>query len=258
MPSDKIIFNLKDVSFQYGANWVLQKVNLQIVQGDYWFFLGINGSGKSTLLNGLIGSLSPQSGSIVRHPELAKQKKLGFIPQFNHLNPSLPTTVREVVGMGLVGLSIDRKEEKVRLDWALERVGMAGCARKNFWILSGGQKQRVFIARALIRMPAVILMDEPINNLDYPAEQEFLDCLERLREEEQMTFVFVSHDLHLAKERATHVGLFSEGSVLAGVKEGVLTKDNLQKAFKQTARLKDSTILQMVGKNGRKEGGLEE
>jgi len=247
--NDKILLHIKNLSFGYGNSLVLDQVQFEIAEGDFWFFLGVNGSGKTTLLNCILGTLPPNSGEVVRHPDLASQSKMGLIPQFHSLNPALPTSVREVVSMGLVGVAIERKEEPHRIAWALERVRMTGLSKQNFWTLSGGQKQRVFIARALVRMPRIILMDEPTNNLDFPSEEDFLNCLERLRHEDQMTLIFVSHNLRLAKERASHVALFQNHRIIAGEKNDVLTKENLQITFHGSGNSQSKILRMNGGKN---------
>src|SRR5262249_23716988 len=108
----------------YGARTVLDRVNMCVREGELWFLLGPNGAGKSTLLSAILGRLAPMSGTIRRREDVQGARCIGFVPQRCDLNPSLPTTVREFVSLGLVGLPGAHKAAKERMGWALERSGL--------------------------------------------------------------------------------------------------------------------------------------
>ena len=215
----------------YGARTVLDRVELRICCGDFWFLLGQNGTGKTTLLRALLGLLRPLAGKIHLHPARARRDRLGFVPQRPELAPGLPTTVREFVQLGLVGIAVSRHDRAERLGWALEHVGLQGMERHDFWSLSGGQRQRALVARALVRRPALLVMDEPTSGLDPAAENLLLGYLARLNQEHNLTVVSVSHDLAIAARHASHVALFNEGAVHAGPARDVLTHDNLMQVY---------------------------
>ncbi len=219
------------LSLGYGDHVVLRDVNFQVQTGEFWFFLGQNGGGKSTLLGAVLGLLPPLSGSLSLHPELGSRDRTGFVPQRCDLNHTLPTTVREFVLLGLVGLRVGKAERNQRLTWALDKMGLLGLESKNYWSLSGGQRQRALVARALIRRPALLVLDEPTNNLDLPTEDALLQLLAVLNREEQQTILFVTHNVELAKRYATHVGLLYSGQMLAGPREEILTPDNLVRIY---------------------------
>lgn len=229
--SGDIILKTTSLALGYGEHVVLRDLNFQIQAGEFWFFLGQNGGGKSTLLRAVLGLLPPLSGSLQLHPTLASRERTGFVPQRCDLNHTLPITVREFVELGLVGLRVDRTDRKQRLTWALEKMGLLGLDDKSYWALSGGQHQRALVARALIRRPALLVLDEPTNNLDLPTEDALLRLLAALNHSEQQTILFVTHNIELATRYATHVGLLYSGQMLAGARETVLTPGNLARIY---------------------------
>src|SRR5215213_4257451 len=175
------------LSASYGRRTILRDVQLDIRAGDFWFLLGPNGQGKTTLLRCLLGLLKPQSGTLWMSPELQGRQRLGFVPQRCDLNPTLPTTVREFVLLGLVGVRADRANREDRLAWALRRVGLADKVEESYWSLSGGQRQRALVARALVRRPRLLVLDEPTNGLDLPTEESLLGFLADLNARDGLT-----------------------------------------------------------------------
>lgn len=228
---EEAIIQAQGLRLGYGPLTVLERVDLGVRQGEFWFLLGPNGAGKSTLVSALLGMMPLRAGHIRRHPELAGRQRLGFVPQGCALNPSLPTTVREFVLLGLVGLRTTAGERAERLNWALAKLGLAGIARASYWTLSGGQRQRALVARALIRRPTLLIMDEPANGLDLAAETALLEYLARMNREENLTILCVSHNLASAFRYASHVALFHGGGVQGGPAAEILTSDNLQRVY---------------------------
>jgi ABC-type Mn2+/Zn2+ transport system ATPase subunit len=229
--SPEMVLRASRLALGYGGDTVLEGVDLEIRRGEFWFFLGPNGEGKTTMLRAMLRLLAPRSGELWLHPELARRDRTGFVPQRCDLTPALPTTVREFVILGLVRAGTPRGETASRLAWALERVGLADLTRRDYWSLSGGQRQRALIARALIRRPTLLILDEPTNGLDVSAEDGVLRLFETLNEEDEVTVVFVTHDLAVAARHATHVALFSGGRVVPGSRLDVLTPANLERAY---------------------------
>jgi ABC-type Mn2+/Zn2+ transport system ATPase subunit len=215
----------------YGQRVVLTQVDFQMRQGEFWFFIGPNGEGKTTLLRAILGMVRPQAGQLWVHPELGQRQRIGFVPQRCDINPTLPTTVREFVLLGLVGIDTDRREAAVRLGWALERVGLGGLEEKDYWSLSGGQRQRALVARALVRRPAILMLDEPTNGLDLVAEDAALRLLAELNCKEQQTLLFVTHNLAIAARYATHIALFHAGEVVSGPRHEVLNRQTLERVY---------------------------
>jgi ABC-type Mn2+/Zn2+ transport system ATPase subunit len=232
----EVLVRAEGVALGYGAAPIVRDVSLEIAAGQTWFFLGPNGSGKTTLLRAILGLLAPQAGTLALHPELAGRARRGYVPQRAEWNAALPTTVAEFVGLGFVGAHVPRGERAARLDWALARIGLGGLAAADYRALSGGQRQRALVARALVRRPSLLLLDEPTEELDVVSEAALLDALRELVEKDGTTLVFVTHELEIAAERASHVALFANGLVAAGPRDELLTRERLDRAFGASIR----------------------
>jgi len=227
----KSVLEIRNVDLSYGKDPVLHNVNLSVYAGEFWFFLGPNGEGKTTLVRAILGEIRPRAGSLIFGHGLTTMKSMSFIPQHCDLNPTLPTTAGEFISLGLTGLSVTREERRHRRSWALERVGLSGMADRNYWTLSGGQRQRVLVARALIRRPSLLVLDEPAKGMDFSSESVFLELLRNLNREEKLTIIFVSHNIDIAARYGTHAALFSKMTVLSGETANVLTSLNLERVF---------------------------
>lgn len=225
------LMTLTGVTVGYNGDAVLHEVNLTIRRGEFWFFLGGNGAGKTTLLRALLGLVPPLAGRIDASANGSLFRQVGFVPQRCDLNPSLPTTVREFVLLGLVNLHVTGAERIRRLCWALDAMGLSGLERRSYWTLSGGQRQRCLIARALIRDPNLLVLDEPTTGLDPRAEHGLFETLRKLNQSQGRTVIVVTHDIGLALRYGTHVAFFHEGNVEAGPVEAILTRERLQRAF---------------------------
>lgn len=231
MEHAEVILKATGLTVGYARRTVLEHVTLECRKGEFWFFIGPNGSGKTTLIRAMLGIVRPQAGELWFHPDLARREGIGFVPQRCDLNPALPTTVREFVILGLVGIRLGAKETTERLEWALLKVGLEGMARRNYWSLSGGQRQRALVARALVRRPGLLILDEPTNGLDLSTEDSFLRLLADLNREEHLTLFFVTHNIAIAARYATHLALFRSGSVESGPCEHLLNRTVLERVY---------------------------
>lgn len=215
----------------YGRTVVLKEVTLRINQGEFWCFLGPNGEGKTTLIKGLLGAIRPRQGRIQLRRDFAKGKRVGFVPQECELNPSAPTTVREFILSGLVGLPIPSNVRRKRLERLLELINLKHKINSNFWQLSGGQRQRALVARALIRDPLLLIVDEPTAGLDLGAANNVLNMIQSLSQEFNITIGFVTHDLQIAARHASHAALFRNGTITSGPMETVFIDEHLTRTF---------------------------
>ena len=234
---DDVIYRASDVSLGYGNHVILRGVNLEVRSGQFWSFLGPNGSGKTTLLRGFLGELKAQAGTLKVPPPIDGVASIGFVPQRCEINPTLPITLGEFVGLGLVGTRLSKAAQREHLSWVLEALRLPALARQSYWTLSGGQRQHAIIARALVRRPRVLVMDEPTNNLDLIAEGVVLKALTDFQTQYRAACLFVTHDISLAERYATHVGLVAEGGVLAGARVDVLTQANLERFYGRVSRV---------------------
>jgi ABC-type Mn2+/Zn2+ transport system ATPase subunit len=228
---DSVLLTATDLTIGYGHRTILSRVTFEIRAGQFWFIIGPNGQGKTTLLRTILRRLAPQSGQLVAYGDFARFERVGFVPQDCSLNPTLPTTVREFVSLGLVGIRANRSERAQRLAEALNKVELGGKETHDYWSLSGGQQQRALVARALIRRPGILIADEPTSGLDLSVETALLQSLAELNRTEGLTVIMVMHDLAIAARFASHVALVHNGSVDAGPVHSVLCGDKLQRAY---------------------------
>ena len=194
----------------------LRGVDLKIKKGEFMAIIGPSGSGKSTLLH-MIGVLDrPTSGKIyldgidiskLNDSELARLrgKKIGFVFQFFNLYPTL--TAQENIELPMLILECDKKEREEKALNLIEMVDLEKRAGHLPSQMSGGECQRVAIARAIANDPEIVLADEPTGNLDTKIGSEIMKLFSRLREEENMTVVMITHELEIAKyaERVVHL-----------------------------------------------------
>ncbi|MDQ6950153.1 MAG: metal ABC transporter ATP-binding protein [Mariprofundales bacterium] len=196
---------VEGIGFGAASDPVLENITFSLAAGHFMGIVGPNGAGKSTLLALLIGMLTPRSG-IVRFAGVAMDAKhrrkilqrVAFVHQLQAQHPSLPITVEEVVAMGdpKFGSWLWRRAKvRDRIAEALESVGILHCMAKDFRVLSGGQRQRVRLARALMRNPTVLLLDEPSAALDTQAQDQLYRLLRQLCDQQGKTIIMVEHDI---------------------------------------------------------------
>lgn len=212
MPSTKPIIYLDNITKTYNEYGVtvnaLKNIRLKIYPGEFVSVIGPSGCGKSTLLH-CMGVLDrPSSGTVyidgkntqkISGKEIAhfRGKKLGFVFQSYNIIPRL-TALENVMLPGLI-LEKDAKKVEKRAKTLLKEVGILNRRDHKGIHLSGGEKQRVSIARALINDPVLILADEPTGALDTKNSEEIMDILVKMNKKRNVTFVFVSHDMNIAK-----------------------------------------------------------
>ena len=198
------ILELKNLSFQYDKQNVLEDVNLDILNNDFLAIIGPNGGGKSTLLKLILGLLKLKDGEIIKH---LKNDSIGYVPQNTNLNIDFPITALEIVLMGHIG---NKKQlfghSKDDIDCAmssLKQVSMENHANSKIGDLSGGQRQRVFIARALCANPKAMLLDEPTASIDVKGQKDIYELLRELNK--SIAIVVVSHDISVLLNYAKNV-----------------------------------------------------
>jgi len=201
--ADKII-EIKNVSFAYSKQNVLEKITLDIFSNDFLAIIGSNGGGKSTLLKLILGLLKTKTGKIIKHLE---NDCIGYVPQNTNLNIDFPITALELVLMGHIGVKKTlfgySKDDISCAMNSLEQVNMDKFTNSKIGDLSGGQRQRVFIARALCANPKIILLDEPTANIDIQGQKDIYELLKELNR--LMAIVLVSHDVSVLLNYAKNV-----------------------------------------------------
>ncbi|MCR5653321.1 MAG: ABC transporter ATP-binding protein [Ruminococcus sp.] len=196
----------KNIKMGYEGSVVFDKLSFAVNKGDYLCIVGENGSGKSTLMKGLLGLISPISGTIEYGDGLEK-KYIGYLPQQTDIQSDFPSSVFEVVLSGTLNrrkLPFYSKEQKKIALENMEKVGISELKNKCFQELSGGQQQRVLLSRALSATSKLIILDEPISGLDPLASQDLYDLVAELNKG-GITVVMVSHDITSAVNHASHI-----------------------------------------------------
>lgn len=195
---------LRDVSIKFNELSVLHNINLKIKKNDFMAIIGPNGGGKSTLLKIILGILKPDTGEVQifgKKPEDSRQL-MGYLPQRVSFDHDFPIDVFNTVLSGKYhGLFKGHTpSDKKAVLKALKNVNMVDLKDRQISKLSGGQMQRVFIARAIVREPKILLMDEPMASIDPEMQNSFYNLLSILKN--KMTIVLVSHDVGTV---STHV-----------------------------------------------------
>jgi len=224
MDGPLIIFD--DLSIGYNGRPVLSGISLAIPRASFTAILGANGSGKSTLLKTLLGLLPPIGGRIE-----SASLVFGYVPQSIQFDPVYLLSGFEVALMGVYGRARPGQRvpaaERAFARECLDAVGAGEFARKPFAELSGGQKQRVLIARALATKPDMLVLDEPTAGVDITATHGVLDFISQIIEEQEITVLFVTHDVTLVRDHARQVVWLHQGKVLQGTAEEIFTPELL-------------------------------
>lgn len=197
--SDNVI-QAEGLGVHLGGQQILSGIDLSVGRGEVLALLGANGSGKSTLVRALLGIVPISSGSVrLLDSPLGRStpwERIGYVPQRLPGGAGVPSSALEVVTAGLLHGRRLRppRDARVRALAALEAVGLAESARRPVHELSGGQQQRVLIARALVRAPELLVLDEPTSGIDIPTQQTFVDAVQRLHDA-GATVVVILHEL---------------------------------------------------------------
>jgi iron complex transport system ATP-binding protein len=232
--SSHTILEFKGVSFSYGEPApFIRNISFSVREGELIGLLGANGSGKSTILKLGSGILAPASGEITlwgnpirTYKNKDRAKLICYLPQT--LDITVPFTVRELVSMGLYPYDIP---PSMTAEEALDMVGLVDKADAYLTGLSGGERRRTFIAMTLVQGAGLLLLDEPLANLDIRYQIELLRLLRRLREERNISAVMALHDINIALQFEKGM-LVKNGEILgAGDSETVLTAAMLKESF---------------------------
>ncbi len=199
-----------DVSHGYAAVDVLQHVDLAVAAGEIVSLIGPNGAGKTTLVRIMLGLLAPRSGQVRRRPGA----RIGYMPQQFRLEPSLPITVRRF-------LSLAQGSGEAAIAAVLGEVGAAALIDHPLQGLSGGETQRVLLARALIREPDLLVLDEPVRGVDIGGQAELYDLIARIQRRRGCGVLMISHDLHLVMAATDRVICLNHHVCCAGRPEAV-------------------------------------
>ncbi|CAJ1004193.1 Spermidine/putrescine import ATP-binding protein PotA [Brevibacillus aydinogluensis] len=244
--SKVIDVELRNIMKKFQNNVVVRDFNLQVEQGEFVSFLGPSGCGKTTTLNMIAGFLDPDEGELLIKGRRMNgvppyKRELGMVFQTYSLFPHM--TVAENVAYGLKLRKVGKAEMQERVKRVLELVKLPHVAERYPKQLSGGQRQRIAIARALVIEPSLLLLDEPLSNLDAKLREELRDELKRLHQEIGVTTIFVTHDQEEALSLSDRIVVLNHGRV-----EQIGTPEEI---YNRPASEFDHTF---IGKTNRLEG----
>ncbi|MDE0045657.1 MAG: ATP-binding cassette domain-containing protein [bacterium] len=180
------LIEARAVSVNFGQRNVLDKVDIAVHAGEIVTLVGLNGAGKSTLIRVLFGIIRPDFGTVARTPGL----RIGYSPQHVHRDPILPMTVRGFLTLGAPA-------SRGRLENVLAEVGAGTILNHPLSEVSGGELHRVLLARALLREPGLLVLDEPLAGVDVASQGELYQLIAAIRDRYGCGVLLVSHDLHM-------------------------------------------------------------
>jgi ABC-type Mn2+/Zn2+ transport system ATPase subunit len=228
-PQPGPLVEVSRATFGYDARPVLREVSYAVCAGDFTGVVGPSGSGKTSLLKLLLGTVRPQRGEVRRRPGLA----VSYVPQLETVDWSFPVTVGECVLMARAtrrALPWATAEEKRDVARVLDRLGIGELSRRHIRDLSGGQQQRMFIARALVRRPQLLLMDEPTSGVDIATRHEVLHLLDELHQD-GLSIVLTTHDLNGMAAHLPHLVALHGEVIASGAPEQVIVPEVLERTF---------------------------
>ena len=190
-----MVLEVKSLQVSYNNHVAIDKINFKIDQGEYVCFIGENGSGKSTLIKTIMGLKKENKGEIKLN---ISRDEVSYLEQGDLKKIDFPATAKEIIMTGVQKhnkLPFYTKQDKEKFKKVISELKIEEIVNRRIGDLSGGQKQRVLLARALIREPKLIILDEPATGLDAKITRELYKILNKLNKEQNVTIIMATHDL---------------------------------------------------------------
>jgi ABC-type Mn2+/Zn2+ transport system ATPase subunit len=217
------------VTARYGREPVLVNVDLTLSEGDFIGVVGPSGSGKTTLLRAIAGAVEPIAGRIVRDRSAA----VAYVPQVETVNWYFPVTVREAVLMSRIDGRVvpwSSKQDLRDADAVLARLGIGDLGDRHIRELSGGQQQRVFVARAMLRRPRLLLLDEPTSGVDVRTRHDVMHLIHELHHD-GLAVVLTTHDLNGIAAHLPRLVCLNREVIATGRPQDVITPEVLERTY---------------------------
>lgn len=209
--------SLNNISLKLQQKTILHDISLELQAGKVLTVIGPNGAGKSTLVRVLLGLQKPDSGEIWLQPKL----RIGYVPQKISINTLMPLSVRRFIALAGKG----------NIDTVLNEAGVKHLQNHDIQQLSGGEFQRVLIARALLRKPQLLVLDEPAQGVDVMGQAELYEQISQLKNTYGFGILMVSHDLHLVMQKSDQVLCLNQHICCSGQPDDVSQHPEYQRLF---------------------------
>ena len=240
------IFDVKNLNFNIRGQDILSNISLEIYNGEYIAIIGPNGGGKTTLIRMLLGLEQLTSGEIKifgkKLTTFKEWNKIGYVPQRASLvDANFPATVLDIVKMGRVAkrgiFSRMSKEDNEAVFDAMAKMDIENLKDKMVGTLSGGQRQRVMIARALASSPEILILDEPNTGVDMASQQRFYALLSKLNKEENMTILFITHDIGVIADDIGRLFTVNQNAIICNNPKEAMSCEEMSELYGIEAHL---------------------
>lgn len=237
--NQKIIIKADKLKVGYRDLVVFENASFEVGQGEYVGILGPNGAGKTTLIKLLLGLINPDSGKlqIFGQNPTKGNSRIGYVPQRRPINEDMNLAAIEFVKLGLNGLRWgwqsfykNKIDEKVALD-ELDRVNALDLAYRPLGVLSGGELQRIFLAQALIGKPDLLLLDEPLANLDIRHEVNLIQLIHSIVKTTNVSVLLIAHDLNPLLPALDKVIYVANGQISSGLPSQIISSKSLSNLY---------------------------
>ena len=226
---------VEHVTVRLGGRTVLDDVTFAVRPGEFTGLIGSNGAGKTTLFRVILGAQTTTAGRVEIGGGRRAAADVGYVPQKFQFDPDMPLRGRDLVGLGLdgqrLGLPLPSKGRRARVEAMLAAVDALDFADARIGQLSGGEQQRILIAHALISEPKLLLLDEPLANLDLRSAQEVVGLLARIAPERQVAVLISAHEMNPLLPVMDRVVYLADGRAASGTAEEVVRSDVLSALY---------------------------
>ena len=224
------------LSYHYDSIATLDNISFTVGKGDFLGIIGPNGAGKTTLFQCMLGIIRDYEGEINLFGFDVKQnkkmlQKIGYVPQKKNVEQTFPATVKEVVSLGVIGM----RNSSDYIDKAIDFVELGAYRDKRIGELSEGQQQRAIIAKALVKQPELLILDEPTTGIDSVTQEKFFNLLTKLNKDKGITIVWSSHDMNAVERLANRVACIDRKLFFHGQSEDFFGNEERMKSYVEFA-----------------------
>lgn len=207
---DNDVLEVENLTMRFDTKTIFKDVSFKLQEGSMTALLGPNGTGKTTLINILMKLLVPTSGTY----KFKNGVRLGYVPQFRNIDAEYPLSIKAFVGLNAPLFKTRKIKEQIHEE--LEETNLLDIQNTRMGEASGGQKQRAYLAQALLDKPDMIILDEATASLDPSAKEELMDLIQHLNKEHNITVLFVTHDVPLARKYMKEYLYLNHGTIKQG------------------------------------------